>query len=214
MAETEATGDARNALHTIIAAYYAHFNQRQFVEAAALFAADAVLEQLPLRTQERGGIGYLQFASVWLRAFPDAVLHAERITSTHASTFDVELRATGTHRGALDLGGRVFRPNGTRVALHLRELLQIADGKIVFSTVSFDLHELVDKLARPDAALLLRHIRRLQELGEELSGVLSDDARTRDVVERVGEELDSARHVVRPYYKRSADVGVVGKTRS
>lgn len=213
MDETEATGDGPLTCHAIIAAYYAHFNQRHFVEAAALFAADAVLEQLPLRTQERGGIGYLQFVSVWLRAFPDAVLHAERITSTRASTFDVELRATGTHRGALDLGGRVFRPNGAHIVLHLRELLQIEAGKIVFSTVSFDLHEIVDKLAKPDVALLLRHIRRLQELGEELSAGLSDEARTRDVVERVGEELDSARHVVRPYYKRSGDPGVVRKTR-
>jgi hypothetical protein len=65
-------GAARTA-EAVIREYYDRFNERRFVEAAALFTEDVQLEQLPFLRQERGGIGYLQFVSAWIRAFPDAV---------------------------------------------------------------------------------------------------------------------------------------------
>lgn len=195
-------GDDSTAIKAVIDEYYACFNERRFVEAAALFADDAVLEQLPLLRQERGAIGYLQFVSAWLRAFPDAALIVRGMTAHENSTYDVSVEATGTHRGALDLAGWMFRPTGVRVTFGLRELLQVREGRIAFSTITVNLHEMVDKLAQVDAGRLLDHIDRLRRLAEALRSVQADAARAREITEDIGRELDAARHVVRPYYKR------------
>ena len=184
----------------VLEKYYACFNERRFVEATALFAETASIEQLPLQRQEPGGIGYLQFVSVWLRAFPNASLTPQNISSRDAATYEVDLLAAGTHRGALELAGWVFRPTGADVAFRLRELLQIREDKIAFSSLSFDLHEIVDRLTKVDAGRLLEHIDRLKQLGDELRAVRSGT--TRDLTDRIGQELDAARHVARPYYKR------------
>ena len=185
----------------IIQEYYAAFNDRRFLDAAALLADDAVLEQLPLRSQERGRIGYLQFVSMWLGAFPDAALRQRHVSSDGAAV-EVDLTLTGTHQGALHLGDWVFRPTGTPVTVHLRELLQIREGRIVFASVSFDLHELVENLTICDVSALLDHLRRLHVLAGELAEGPQGPVSVRNVVHRIGQELDAARQVVRPYYKR------------
>jgi predicted ester cyclase len=122
------------AARTVIEHYYAAFNQRRFVEGSALFTEDAVLEQLLTLKQERGAIGYLQFVSAWLRAFPDAAFDIRHMSSEDGRTFDVMLDATGTHRGALDFGGWKFRPTGLRASFGVRELLECATGRLPFQT--------------------------------------------------------------------------------
>jgi predicted ester cyclase len=187
---------------TLIRQYYGYFNDRRLTDAGALFADDAVLEQMPRQPAQRGGAGYLQFANAWLSAFPDAVLTIQEVASRDGLTHEVSLMAAGTHRGALDLGGWVFKPTGTRATLSLRELLEIRDAKIVFSSRSFDLHQMVEQLAKVDCAKLLEHVDRIGKLGEHLAAVQGDASLTRDVIDRLGRELDAARHVVRPYFKR------------
>jgi hypothetical protein len=189
------------AARPIIDEYYTSFNERRFVDAAALFGDTAVLQQLPQQRQERGSIGYLQFVSAWLKAFPDAALIVRRITSEDGRTFEVTLDATGTHRGPLDFGGWVFRPTGLHAAFGMREILEMRDGKIVFSSLTLNLHEIVDKLAKVDGAKLLEHIERLRQLAEALRQTPSDSMRARELTAEIGQELDAARHVVRPYYR-------------
>ena len=186
----------------LIEQYYASFNQRCFVEGAALFADDAVLEQLPQLRQERGGIGYLQFVSAWLRAFPDAAFVVRRSHSDDNRTFDVSLDAVGTHRGALDVGGWVFRPTGVQVTFGIREVLEVRDGKIVFSSITFNLHDIVEKLAEVDTSMLVEHLERLRHLADALRVVRRDSMAAREIVTDIGRELDAARHVARPYYRR------------
>lgn len=194
--------DADNANDAIIRRYYECFNERLLDQGAALFSGDAVLEQLPLRQQQRGPAGYLQFASAWLTAFPDAVLTVQRVVSRTGGTHDVNLLATGTHTGALDLGGKVFRATGSRATLHLRELIAVQNGRIAFSSLSFDLHEVIDQLVKIDCAKLLTHVERIRQLGEYLTAVQEDSGLAREVIDRLGIEIDAARHVVRPYFKR------------
>jgi hypothetical protein len=186
----------------LIREYYTCFNERRFVDAASLFTEDAELEQLPMLRQERGGIGYLQFASAWLRAFPDAVLTPQRILSRSDVAHEVTLTAAGTHRGLLELGEWAFRPTDLHAVFGIRELLEIRHGKIALSSLSFNLHEIVDTLAQVDPDKLLGHIERLRALGMELCGSRRDTVRSRDITAAIGRELDAARHVVRPYYKR------------
>jgi len=186
---------------TLIRKYYADFNERRLSELATWFDDDAIVEHMPRRPAQRGGEGYLQFVNVWIAAFPDAALTIEQIVPRGTHTYEVTLLATGTHEGALEMGGWTFRPTGARVALHLREVLEVRDCKIVFSTTSFDLQQMVEQLTRVDSAKLLKHLEHLRELGTQLQTVQRDAARTRDVLDRIGRELDAARHIVRPYYR-------------
>jgi predicted ester cyclase len=194
------TGDA--AARAIIDLYYTAFNQRRFVDAGTLFAPDAVLDQLPLLRQECGAIGYLQFVSAWLRAFPDATFAVKQVSTEDGRIFDVRLEAVGTHSGALEVGGRVFRPTGLQVTLSLREMLEVREGRIAFSSFIYDMHEVVEKLARLDTEKLVSHIERLRHLAEQLNGIAPDSRDGRELTAEIGRELDAARHVVRPYYKR------------
>ena len=194
--------DDSTAATSLIRQDYASFNRRRFVDGAALFADDAVLEQLPLVQQERGAIGYLQFVSAWLRAFPDATLAVRDMASHDSITYDVSLDATGTHRGMLDLPGWAFRPSGVRATFGIRELLQIRNGKIAFSSLTLNLHEMVDKLAQVEVSRLLDHVERLRRLAETLRSVKPETMRAREITDEIGRELDAARHVVRPYYRR------------
>ena len=188
--------------YATIRAYYAAFNDRRVEDALTCLAPEAMLEQRPAPAfQQPGPRGYAEFLSWWLGAFPDATLTIQSISSADGCTVDVELLARGTHRGALDFAGRVFRPTNIPVNLRMRELLQVRDGLIVSASVSFDLHEIVRQLSPVDTTMLLRHLERLGSLREQLMGAHEDVARTREVLERIGGELDAARRVVRPYFR-------------
>src|SRR5438067_6790547 len=104
--------------------YYACFNERRFAEAAALFADDAVLEQVPFHCRERGGAAYLLFADTWTRAFPDARVTVGDIVERPGEIFEIELLVDGTHHADLAMGGCVFKPTGVRMTLRMRELIE------------------------------------------------------------------------------------------
>jgi predicted ester cyclase len=138
--------------HELIREYYTCFNERRFTDAAELFSEDAVLEHGPLGQRQHGGAGYIHVAKMWVEAFPDArlnILHVEQ----HGDTIcEVDLIGTGTHQGIFDVGPNgTFKPTGAQATLRLRELLEIRVGKITYSSVSFDLHELIRQL-RPDGS--------------------------------------------------------------
>src|SRR5690349_15232711 len=88
----------------LIHGFYQAFNDRRFDDAAAMFSDDAVLEHAPLGRQQHGGEGYRQFTAMWTAAFPDAALTVERVSSRVDHIYEVELLASGTHVGALDMG--------------------------------------------------------------------------------------------------------------
>lgn len=136
--------------HELIREYYACFNERRFTDAAELFADDAVLEHGPLGQRQQGGAGYIHFASMWVEAFPDAALSIVRVDQHGDTICEVDLIGTGTHLGPFDLGpGGLFKATGARAKLPFRELLEVRVGKITYSSLAFDLHELVRQL-RPD----------------------------------------------------------------
>lgn len=185
----------------LIREYYACFNERRFADTEGMFTEDAVLEELPFRRHEPGKRGRVAFARTWLTAFPDAALTIEQVTPKD-SFYEVSLLATGTHLGPLDIGGWLFQPSGSAATLRLRELLEIRDGRITFSSLSFDLQAIVEQLSKVDANKLLGQLARIQELGDELARVQRSPLPPRDVIDQLGLELDAARHTVRPYYKR------------
>jgi hypothetical protein len=182
--------------------YYACFNERRFADAAALFANDAVLEQVPFQCRERGGAAYLLFADTWTRAFPDAAVTIGDVVERPGNVFEIDLLGTGTHHGNLAMGGCVFKPTGVATTLRLRELLEFRGGRIAMSCLSFDLQELAHQLARIDDTQLLMHLSRLRYLEEQLRGMPAESGRRLELLDRIGRELDAARQVARPYFTR------------
>ena len=183
---------------------YTSFNARELAQAASLFAEEALLEHAATGRQQRGSTGYLAFAKMWIAAFPDAVLAVERITQRSPTTVEVELQATGTHEGPLDLGGYgLFKPSGTKGTLRLRQILEIRDGKFVYSALSFDVQDIVQQLVVVSVPRLLEQLKRIQTLGARLAQTPEDQViERRALVDRLGTELDAARRIVRPYFDR------------
>ena len=117
--------------------------------------------------------------------------------------WEVELLAKGTHTGTLDIGsGAVFKPSRTTATIRIRELLDIRAGKIAFSSLSVDFQELIRQLVTVDYAALASHLARIRVLADQLSAERDDPERQHDLTVRLGQELDAARHVIRPYYRR------------
>ena len=135
----------------MIREYYNCFNQRRIADAAAMFADDAVLEQMPFNCRERGGEAYVQYATSWTQAFPDGTVAIQRVIERSPSVFEIDLIGTGTHQGDLVFGALVVKATGMPVTLHLRELLEIKPRGFTMSCVSFDFQELVLQLARANA---------------------------------------------------------------
>jgi len=134
--------------HDLIRRYYQLYNERRIVEAAELFAPDAVLEHAPYGAPPvRGGAGYIESAERSFVAFPDAHLDVVGIQSHGESMYDVDLVATGTHQGLLDLGGYGrFEATGMHVRVPHREVIEIRDGRIAYASVTLDVDSLLAQL--------------------------------------------------------------------
>lgn len=197
------TAESTNDAPRIIRDYYTHFNHRQFEDAARVVAADATFDHPPFANIALGAAGYLHFAEVWLRAFPDARLKIDHVNQRSANICEIDLTATGTHSGTLDLGryGKLT-PSGGKITFHLRELLEFHEGKIVHSSLSFDIHDLLYQLATFDYSELDVHLTRIHQLHDEIRTVGDDREHRRTLVERLGRELDAARLIVRPWFHR------------
>ena len=188
----------------VVRQLYASFNARQIDAAAALFRHDAVLEHLPVGRQQHGPGGYREFVGMWLNAFPDASVDVEHVTFRGGSRCEVDLRVRGTHQGALDLGGYgPFKPTGASGELRMRQMIEIDGERITFSSLSFDVHDIVQQLVSIDVPALLKRLEKIHDLHTRLAGVPAGDTSTRRIVlDRLGSELDAARRIVRPYFDR------------
>jgi hypothetical protein len=194
-----ATLSGRDPAEALIRAYYDDFNSRRLDAAAARFHADARIEHITGHA-EQGPDGFRVLAQLWLTAFPDGRLSVAAIRSCGRGMYDVELIATGTHTGSLAFGSWMFRPTNRTVRLPAREVLQIENGLFRFASLTFDLHDLVRQLTRIDKDRLLQHVALIQQLGAELAAE-ADTGRQRELMDRLGMQLDAARHVVRPYFR-------------
>ena len=133
----------------LIRHYYECFNSRRFDEAAELFSTDALLEHPPFGQTRRGGSGYIQFAQMWVGAFPDDLLTIDHVEQRGDTICEVDLTGRGTHAGDFDMGPHgLFKPTGVKATIRFRELLEIRVGKITYSSVTFDVHELIRQLTK------------------------------------------------------------------
>jgi len=190
---------AAGAVADLICAHYDDFNSRRLDTAAARFHADSRIEHGSGQV-EYGPEGFSLLARQWLTAFPDARVIVRDIRSQGGNMYDVDVEATGTHSGPLVLGAWSFRPSQVAVRLPARELFQVEDGQFRLASMTFDLQDLVRQLATVDTAKLQQHIAHIGRLGELLAAE-TDANRQRELLDRLGGQLDAARHVVRPYFR-------------
>ena len=183
----------------LIRTHYDDFNARRLEVAAARFHPTARIENIAGQAGH-GADGFLLLAQQWLSAFPDGRVLLESVRPRGAGMYDAELVAEGTHSGTLALGSWSFRPSNVHVRFPARELFQIEAGQFRLASLSFDLQDLVRQLAAVDTRKLLEHVARIHQLGEYLSSA-EDPTRQRELIDRLGSQLDSARHVVRPYFR-------------
>lgn len=197
-----AAGRISAAHAALIAGFYTCFNERRIEDAAAMFVDDAIVEHAAVHRTVQGGKGYLLFAQMWCQGFPDASVAVERVSPRGEGLYEIDLLAQGTHLGNLDLGGGwLFRATGASASLRMRQLLQIESDRFTCSTLSFDLQDIIQQLVTVDEQRLIELTRKIHSVGEALASARTFVER-RDALQRVGVELDEARHVLRPYYKR------------
>jgi predicted ester cyclase len=133
--------------HQLILAYYTAFNERRLDDAASMFAQEAELKTPAFEQSLTGPDAYRHFAASWLDAFPDAHFAIQRVEQRGDTICEVDILATGTHRGRLkfDTLGSIS-PRGIKLMLRFRELLEIRHGTITYSSLEFDVHHLVQQL--------------------------------------------------------------------
>ena len=136
------------AAHLLIREYYACFNERRFRDAADLFTSDAILERPLFGTFKNGGEGYLHLSELWVSAFPDSRLRIEHVEQRGDTICEIDLILTGTQDGDLNLLNHgMFRGRGATLTLHLVEVLEIRARKITYSSVTFDVADLIRQLS-------------------------------------------------------------------
>ena len=138
--------------HLLIRDYYKCFNERRFADAAELFAFDAVIEHSPSSQSKRGPEGYLDSARAAVAAFPDLHLQIVHVEQRGDTICEVDLIGTGTHEGEWSMGTLgTFKATGRRTSIRIREMLEIRSGMITYSSLSWDMQEIVAKFSRDDA---------------------------------------------------------------
>lgn len=185
----------------LVKSYYELFNRRRLSEAAKLFSDDALLEHIPFG-RDRGGAGYVRLAEMWIRAFDKVTFTVDRVEPRGGTFCEVYFQAVGAHIGVLQFGAYRFTPTKVTAVLHVRELLDIRDGKIALSSLTVDLNDLITQLVHVDQEQLNKHLEQIQKLGTDLAHIAIDSTERHDVVVKLGIELDAARRALRPHFHR------------
>lgn len=138
----------------------------------------------------------------WGAAFSHAQMRIEHVEQRGDRMCEVDLLATGTHIGTLVMGALHFTPTHAQIAVPMRHVFDFVDEKIVYGSLSVDSQELIRQLTTLNLPALDAHLDQIARLRSELAGVNSDDRRLTELADRIGRELDAARRLVRPYYRR------------
>jgi hypothetical protein len=178
------------------------FNARHFAQAAALFAPHSRFTWIPFSDPRHGPDGYAEFVERWGAAFARAQLGITRVEQRGDHACEVNLLATGTHIGTLVMGVFQFTPTQADIAVPMRHVFEFAGEAIVYASLSVDSHELVRQLTTLNLTALDAHLEHIVRLRSELGAVHGDDRRVAELADRLGGELDAARRLVRPYYRR------------
>lgn len=131
-------------MQELIEKYYRAFNERRFADNAELFASDAEIQHRPTGTPLVGPEGYLTSASMAIASFPDLRLEVVGMKQRGDTVVEIDLLATGTHEGdwtAREMG--TIKATGRPKTFRLRETLEVRAGKITFSSLNYNLQDML-----------------------------------------------------------------------
>jgi steroid delta-isomerase-like uncharacterized protein len=115
---------------TLVRAIYENYNRRDFDAAAASFAQDCEIVNVPLGVTFRGPEGYKQFEMGWTSAFPDSRLEVTNLFATEEQAL-VEFIGRGTHTAPLQGPTGEIAPTGRKVEARVCDVWQLRNGKVV-----------------------------------------------------------------------------------
>ena len=134
-------------IEALVRRYYELFNERKLDDAERFVDPQAVFTYPVGKEHLIGRAGYRELARRWLEGFPDARADITTVVVPDDHTAVTEWVGHGTHLGTLELPG--FRPlpaTGVRAQLPMREVVTIADGRIIKSRMEFDPIEMMRRL--------------------------------------------------------------------
>jgi len=130
--------------HRLIREYIKAFNERRFEDAARMLTPDAVLQHRPSAGEMKGPEGYVQSARMATGTFPDLRIEILKVEERGDAIFELDLSATGTQVGDWDAGSvGTLKASGATKTFRVRETLEIRGGKITFSSLTYDLQDLI-----------------------------------------------------------------------
>lgn len=134
-------------MEALVRRYYELFNQRKLDEAERFVDPQAVFTYPVGKEHLIGRAGYRELARRWIEGFPDAHVEITAVIIPDDRTIATEWIGHGTHLGNLELPGfPPLPPGGLRAQLPMREIVTIADGRIIASRMEFDPAELMRRL--------------------------------------------------------------------
>lgn len=129
----------------VVRSVYQAFNQRDFDRASESYADELELRNLATGELLHGRHGYVQHARGWAAAFPDSRIEIVRLTAD-AESAAVEYVLRGTHTGTLVGPHGHIPPTWMQAEIRFVEMLQLHNGRITSSHVSFDTGTLLRQL--------------------------------------------------------------------
>ena len=130
---------------TLARRLYEAFNERNFDELAEAMAADGQITVAGTGDTFQGPDGALQYNKMWADGFPDASITIDRIISSDDCVV-VEFTGRGTHTGTLVTSMGAIPATGRSVTLHLCDVTEFSDGKVLSQHTYFDSGSLMAQL--------------------------------------------------------------------
>jgi len=137
-------------MEALVRRYYELFNERKLDEAERFVDPQALFTYPVGKEHLIGRAGYRELTRRWLEGFPDARIEITAVLMPDPHTAATEWIGHGTHLGTLELPGfPALPPTGIHTHLPMREIVTIADGRIVESRMEFEPAEMLRRLGFP-----------------------------------------------------------------
>lgn len=124
---------------------YEAWNQRDFDLMADSVAPDGTLTVVGTGDTFIGQEGSRQYNQMWADAFPDGTITIDRLISSGDQVV-VEFTGRGTHTGTLVTSMGEIPATGRSVTLHLCDVNEFKDGKVLTQRTYFDTGSLMSQL--------------------------------------------------------------------
>ena len=124
---------------------YDGWNERAFEEIADYTTDDSELVVVGTGDVFKGREGALKYNQNWADGFPDGRITVDNMVAS-GDTVVVEFSGHGTHTGTLQTSMGDIPATGKSLTLHLCDVLEFRDGKIVRQRSYFDTGSLMAQL--------------------------------------------------------------------